>query len=187
LFKKIAAISLLSVLLFNWVGYRLFTAYCEKRAAFRLEASLDKDQYDPGQLILIRVPADALPYSNFSAEFRKTTGTLDIGTAHYRKISKRLYNDSIEFLCIPDGDANRYQSARNEFFKLVNDLAKTKTPGPSGKTGIHKIVWYQQHHFPYLPDVAIRTAPYFPSPRTALAAGHHSISLLPPRPAQPLS
>jgi hypothetical protein len=178
---------LLSVLLFNWVGYRLFTAWCEDRAATRTEANLDNDRYDSSQLILLRVPTNALPYSNASPQFQKTTGTIEIGSARYRKVSKRLYNDSIEILCIPDGDANRLQSAGNDFFKLVNDLQKTKAPGTHGKTAGNKIVWYGSHHFPSLHYLAAHPVVNPPFRQTRLSTGYPRIGLRPPRPAGTLS
>jgi hypothetical protein len=192
LLKRIAAILLLSVLLFNWVGYRLLTAYWEDSAAARLEATLDNDQYDHDQLVLLRVSADGLPYSNTSREFERSDGIIEIGAARYRTVRRRFYNDSIEFLCIPDGAANRLRSAKDDFFSLVNDLQKSghsKFPGPSGKTNpvVNKIVWCNSGHYPDLHYLAVRPvlSPIFM--QTALSAGHPRIGLHPPRPGHPLS
>jgi hypothetical protein len=192
LLKRIAAILLLSVLLFNWIGYRLLTVYWEGRAATRLEASLDNDRYDPAQIILLRVPADALPYSNPSAQFERSVGLIEIGATRYRTVKRRLYNDSIEFLCIPDGAANTLRSAKDDFFRLVNDLQKSghsKFPGPSGKTNplVNKIVWCDAHNFPDLHYFAARPvlSPLFL--RTDLPSGHSRIGLQPPRQDNSLS
>jgi hypothetical protein len=183
---------LLSVLLFNWLGYRLLTAWWEGRAAARLEAGLDTDRYDAAQLILLRVPADALPYSNSSARFERSVGFIEIGATRYRTVKRRLYNDSIEFLCIPDGAANQLRSAKDDFFRLVNDLQRSghsKFPGPSGKTNplVNKIVWCDAHNFPDLPYFAARPvlSPLFL--RADLPAGHTRIGLQPPRQDNPLS
>lgn len=189
--KRIAAILLLSVLLFNWVGYRLLTAYWQERAAARLDATLDKDQYDPSQLILLRVSADALPYSNTSEKFERSNGYIEIGATRYRTVKRRLYNDSIELLCIPDGAANQLKLAKDNFFQLVNDLQKSghsKFPGPSGKTSpVNKIVWCNSSHFPNLYYFAARPilSPMFQ--RTTLSPGHPRIGLQPPKPGNPLS
>ena len=167
---------MLSVLLFNWLGYRLLTAYWEGCAAARLEAGLDNDRYDPAQLILLRVPADALPYSNSSARFERSVGFIEIGATRYRTVKRRLYNDSIEFLCIPDGAANQLRSAKVDFFRLVNDLQRSghsKFPGPSGKTD--------------LPYFAARPVPSPLFLRADLPAGHSRIGLQPPRQDNSLS
>ncbi|HET6254972.1 MAG TPA: hypothetical protein VFE32_12905 [Puia sp.] len=190
--KRIAAILLLSVLLFNWLGYRLLTAFWEDHAATRLQGRLDNDQYDPSQLILLRVSADALPYSNSTEQFQRSDGFIEIGPTRYRTVKRRLYNDSIEFLCIPDGAANRVRTAGNDFFSLVNDLQKpghSKFPGHSGKTGptVNKIIWCDAHHFPVLHYFAARLALFPHLMRTALSPGHSRIGLQPPRQEYPLS
>ena len=190
--KRIAAILLLSVLLFNWVGYRLLTAYWEDRAAVRLDAAIDNDQYDSGQLILLRVSADALPYSNSSGQFQRSDGVIEIGAARYRTVKRRFYNDSIEYLCIPDGAANRLRSVKEDFFRLVNDLQKSghsKFPGPSGKTNsaVNKIFWCNSSHFPDLHYFAVRPVLSPKFLQTALSAGHPRSGLQPPRPGNPLS
>lgn len=186
MFKKVAAILLLSILLFNWVGYRLLTAYWQSLAASALQARLDKDAYDPDQLILLRVSADLLPYSNPSGRFEKAEGTVEIGHCRYRYVSKRLYNDSLEFLCIPDRAANRLNTLKNNFFSLVNDLQKTghgKIPGSSGKTAgdSNKVCYLQDlsmslHYF-----LSAIIPPGLLQP-TELPAGHSYIGPEPPRP-----
>jgi hypothetical protein len=191
LLKRIAAILLLSVLLFNWVGYRLLTAFCEDRANARFEATLDLNQYDPAQLILLRVSADALPYSNASERFEPFDGCLEIGAARYRAVKRRLYNDSIEFLCIPDGTVSQLMLVKDNFFRLVNDLQNSghsKFPGPSGKTSpVNKIVWCNSSHFPDLYYFAARLVLSPTFQRTTLSPGHPRIGLHPPRPVNPLS
>jgi hypothetical protein len=182
---------LLSVLLFNWVGYRLLTAYLEDRANARFEATLDSDCYNPAQLILLRLSADALPYSNASEQFERSQGCIEIGAARYHIVKRRLYNDSIEFLCIPDGASCRFKLVKEDFFRLVNDLQNTghsKFPGPSGKTSpVNKIVWCNSSHFPNLYYFAARPVLSPTFQRTTLSPGHPRIGFQPPRPGNPLS
>jgi hypothetical protein len=192
LLKQIAAILLLSVLLFNWIGYRLLTAYWEERAAARMEATLEADRYDPAQLILVRIPADALPYSNSSAKFQRSDGCIEVGAKRYRIVKRRLYNDSIEFLCLPDRASTLARSSRDNFFLLVNDLQKpghSKFPGGSGKTNppVNKMVWLDTHQFPNLHYFAARQVLPPRSPKLGLPTGHSRIGLLPPRKDNSLS
>jgi hypothetical protein len=84
-------------------------AFWEDRANARFEATLDSNQYDPAQLILLRISADALPYSKASEQFERFDGCIGIGAARYRTVKRRLYNDSVEFLCIPDGSASPFR------------------------------------------------------------------------------
>lgn len=136
LFRKIATILLLSFLFFNWVGYWLFISWIQSHEETLLESRLEDGRYDRSQLILVKISADHLPYGNSSTAFDREGGKVDIGNLHYRYIGKRLYNDSVEFLCLPDREANRFQTVKNNFFSLVNDLQNaghSKLPASSGK------------------------------------------------------
>jgi hypothetical protein len=185
LFRKIATILLLSFLFFNWVGYWLFISWMESHVESQWRQRLDNDQYDPSQLTLVKVSADRLPYSNASKDFERTDGKVDIGSIHYRYVGKRLYNDSVEFLCLPDREANRLQTAKNDFFSLVNDLQNighAKARGAPGKTAcnILKVCYLDNHYLAvnYFPASTIRQVAY----RTAtLPPGYACVRKLPPR------
>ena len=125
LLKKTASISLLALLLFNWVGYSLVSSYFEEKANTRLEASLDNNSFDTSQLLSLKIPANHLAYYNSSAQFERVDGSIEISGIPYKYVAKRLYNDSVEFLCIPNQEVMKVQMARDEFFRLVNDLQHT--------------------------------------------------------------
>jgi hypothetical protein len=190
LFRKIATILLLSFLFFNWVGYWLFISWFESHAETLLESRLEDGRYDRSQLILVKISADHLPYCNASTAFDREGGKVDIGNLHYRYVGKRLYNDSVEFLCLPDREANRFRDAKNNFFSLINDLQNTghsKVPGASGKIASNALkVCFPVPHgltvngFPVLlPRLAVYTG-------TTLPPGHSCICKRPPRPDERL-
>lgn len=132
--KKTAAILLLGILIFNWCGYRLLTAYMENKADRHFIAQLDNNNYDASELISIKVPASHLTYYTNSTQFERIDGQIEIGGIKYNYVKRRLFNDSLELLCIPNHTATQLQSARDEFFKLVNDLQHT---GQSKKSDSH--------------------------------------------------
>jgi hypothetical protein len=144
--KKAAAILLLGILLFNGWGYRLLTSYMESRANSQLEAQLDDDQYDESQLISIMIPATHLSYYNNSFQYEKVHGEIEIRGLRYEYCKRRILNDSIEFLCIPNRAALKMQTARDDFFQLMNDLPQNGL-GTIPSSHIHR-------HFPaddYIP------------------------------------
>jgi hypothetical protein len=120
--KRIASILLLAVLFFNWIGYRFFSAYMENHANTTLEAQLDQNNYDENELISIKVPAEHLAYYNNSKQFDRVDGEIEINGIQYKYVKRRIYNDSLEYLCIPNNTVMKLRSAKDEFFKLVNDL-----------------------------------------------------------------
>jgi hypothetical protein len=132
--KRIAAILLLSLLLFNWVGYEVYTAILQDRADNTMIAKLDENNYTDADLISIKVPAVHLSSYVNSKEFQRVDGTINIEGVQYNYVKRRYNEGFLELLCIPNKTYTRLQTAKNEFFKLVNDL---QHPGQSKKSDQH--------------------------------------------------
>lgn len=113
---------LLAMLLFNWVGYRLLISFIEGKANAQLEAELDENNYEDAQLITISVPLTKISYYNNSTQFERVDGQMEINGVQYKYVKRRFYNDSAELICIPNKAVMRLLSAKNDFFKVVNDL-----------------------------------------------------------------
>ena len=133
--KKVASILLLGILLFNAGGYHLFTNYMESRADNRLEASLDENDYNESELIHIKVAAN-LPYYVNSPEFERVTGEMNLNGVNYKYVKRRMYNDSVELLCIPNMAKTGLENARNDFYRLANDLVSNNSSSKKS-TGNH--------------------------------------------------
>jgi hypothetical protein len=132
--KRIAAILLLSLLVFNWIGYELYTAILQDQADKSMVTSLDQNNYTDSDLISIKVPATHLSSYVNTKEFQRVDGKIEIEGVQYNYVKRRITEDSLELLCIPNKTATQLQTAKNEFFKLVNDL---QHPGQSKKTDQH--------------------------------------------------
>jgi hypothetical protein len=132
--KRIAAILLLGLLLFNWVGYQLYTTILQDRADKTLIADLDENNYSDADLISIKVPAVHLSSYVNSKEFQRVDGKIDIEGVQYNYVKLRYIDGNLELLCIPNKTSTHIQTARDNFFKLVNDL---QHPGQSKKTEQH--------------------------------------------------
>jgi hypothetical protein len=120
------SILLLGLFLFNCFGYKLLISYFENKADQQLEQQLDDNNYDESQLISIKVPVTYLPYYNNSKTFERIDGQIEIHGTPYKYVKRRIYNDSLELLCIPNATAMKLQTTRNEIFKFVNDLQTGK-------------------------------------------------------------
>jgi hypothetical protein len=110
------------MLLFNWCGYQLLHTYLEKRAYRQFQLRLDENNYAESELISIKVAADHLSYYNPSGEFESTDGQIEISGLQYNYVKRRLCNDSVEMLCIPNKQVTQLKKITHDFFKLVNDL-----------------------------------------------------------------
>ncbi|MBZ5857954.1 hypothetical protein [Flavihumibacter profundi] len=127
--RKLVAIIIVGLLLFNWGGYRFVFTYLEDSASKHLNTRLDDHHYDEEALITIKLPVENLPYYTNSPIFERVKGEVTIGGMKYQYVERRIFNDSLEMRCIPNAQATHLNNARDEFFKLVNDLQHTSSSG----------------------------------------------------------
>jgi len=97
-------------------------ACMQSSATATLQSRLDNNQYDRTSLLSIKLPVRHLAYSKTSPSFERTDGQLSINGTKYRYVLRRLWKDSLEFLCIQDTAAIKFQGVSDEFFKTVNGL-----------------------------------------------------------------
>ena len=131
--KRIASILLLAIFLFNWVGYRLLSDYLQHRADAALESRLDQDNYDESQLVEMRIPLN-MPYLNNQSEFERFDGEAEVNGVLYKYVKRKIDNGQLVILCLPNQAKTKLLSARDDFFKLVNDLQQTSQNKKSGNT-----------------------------------------------------
>ena len=136
-----------ALLCFNWYGYRILTAYLQYQASLELEVRLDNNDYDNAQLIELRIPLN-LPYHNDWNYYERYDGEIEFRGIHYKYVKRTIEKGELVLLCLPDKTTQRLQSAKDAFFKLVNDLQQEKngkTPNP-GKSAVQKNFFsdYQQ-------------------------------------------
>jgi len=97
-------------------------------------ATLDQNNYTDADLISIKVPGTHLSSYVNSKEFQRVDGKIEINGVQYNYVKRRFSEDSLELMCIRNKTATSIQTAKNEFFKLVNDL---QHPGQSKKSDQH--------------------------------------------------
>jgi hypothetical protein len=121
------------MLLFNWVGYRLLSHYLEGEANAKLEARLDNNDYSEADLIEIKVPL-SLPYNTDWKDFERVDGEIEIDGIHYKFVKRKIVDGELVLLCLPNETKMHLQSARDDFFRLVNDLQHNNS-GDDGNKG----------------------------------------------------
>ena len=119
--KKIAAILLIIILFFNWYGFKIISAYLQKDADYRLEARLDKNDYDESQLMEIRIALN-MPYQNSQSEFERHYGEIELDGKYYTYVKRKIENGYLILQCIPNNSKQELQSASNEFLKITYGL-----------------------------------------------------------------
>ena len=136
--KKLAAILLLLLFLFNLVGYRLWFNYAQQQSDIQLESSLDKHQYNDADLIAIKVPL-SMPYQTVQSNYERVDGEIKLDGKIYKYVKRRIVNGELELLCLPDQNKMRLQDAKNDYFKTTSDIASnTGKKSDNTKTSIFK-------------------------------------------------
>lgn len=137
--KKLTAIFLLLIFLFNLGGYRLWLNYEQQQSDKRLVASLDKNEYDEADLISIKVPI-SLPYRTDWKEFERIDGEINLNGKIYKYVKRKVQNGELILLCIPDHNKMQLQTAKDDFFKFANDLMQNNSSKKSdnSKTAVFK-------------------------------------------------
>ena len=129
--KKIASIVLLGLLLFNWCGYRWVLNVVQQNADTKLEARLDRNEYDESQLIEIKVAVN-LPYQTDWADFERFDGEIEVNGIHYKYVKRKIQGGQLVLKCIPNQARQRLESAKEDLFKITNDLQQDNAAKKSG-------------------------------------------------------
>lgn len=157
---------MLALFAFNWYGYRLFMNLLEQKASTSLQQQLDQNQYDDKNLVEVKIPVN-MPYLTNWNSFEKYEGETEINGVHYKFVKRKLVNDTLVLLCIPNETKNELRTAQSDYFKMVNDLQSQNKKSNSGKDHTVKVPFtdyllkdyhiatipgdlYLQHHAFYL-------------------------------------
>lgn len=146
--KKLSAILLIAIFLFNLFGYRLLFNYAQQQSDIKLEASLDKNDFNEAELITLKVPL-SLPYLTNQQNFERVDGEITVDGKIYKYVKRKITDGNLVLLCLPDHNKMRIESAKDEFFKYANDLVQnnnSKKPGNS-KSGVFKNVLTDYDHY----------------------------------------
>lgn len=146
--KKIAAIFLMLILLFNAGGYRLAFSILQEKASTRLESHLDNYSYDESQLVEIRVAMN-MPYQERFTEFERHYGEIEIDGKAYTYVKRKIEGDIVIFKCIANESKEQLKSLQDEWAKANSDAGMNK-PAPKQTHSFAKIFapeFEQEHKF----------------------------------------
>ncbi len=129
--KKLSAILLLALFLFNIAGYRIWFGYAQQQADMQITESIDKDEYNEADLITIKIPIN-LPYQTDWKNFERVDGEVNIEGKIYKYVKRKVLHGEVVLLCLPDENKTRLTTAKDEFFKYANDLMQHNSSKKSG-------------------------------------------------------
>jgi hypothetical protein len=103
----------------------------------KLEARLDNHSYDESQLIELKI-AIHLPYQTSWTSYQRYDGEITIDGVMYKYVKRKLANDTLYLMCIPNSAKMRLEVAKNNFFKISNDLANDTHSKKSDSKSVFK-------------------------------------------------
>ena len=92
-----------------------------------IEQKADAHQYSDDELISIKTTLN-LPYYQSSPQFERAYGSININGQDYEYVKRRVYNDTLELLCLPNHTKTKLQS-------FTNHLAQSATDGQASAPG----------------------------------------------------
>jgi hypothetical protein len=126
MFRQIATILLLSLFVFNIIGYRLIVTLSMAKADTALQLSLDNKTYNPADLFIVKIPIN-LPYQNNWTSFERVDGEVNIEGETYRFVQRKVENDTMYLQCIRHAEKTNIQQKANDFFGKTTDIANNNS------------------------------------------------------------
>jgi hypothetical protein len=163
-----ATILLLTIHMFNIGGYRFLFDELESRASYQLMEQLDNKEYNDDDLLEMKVPLP-MPYQTSWSSFERFDGEIEINGTHYNYVKRKVVNDTLILMCIPNQGKMKLNSAKEQFFSLVNDISrKGDQKSPSPKSSVIKSITTDYQVSETMVALIAPTAPgkvYFNSPQ----------------------
>jgi hypothetical protein len=124
----------MTLLLFNWVGYRLVINYLQQRADHQLEARIDINNYDDAQLMEIRVALN-MPYQAVNTSFERLYGEIEIGGKSFTYVKRKVEDGYLVLKCLPNHTKDVLKNNGNTYFSSTNGTGQEngKAAVPFGK------------------------------------------------------
>ncbi len=119
---------MLTLFLFNLIGYNLLFSYLQLRSSTQLEAYLDKGDYNDQDLVTIRVPFN-VPYQAQVSTYERVSGEIELNDLTYKYVKRKFEKGQLVLLCIPDRNKTVLRTAKSEYASNLADM-----PGSRNKT-----------------------------------------------------
>lgn len=139
--KKLAAILLITLFLFNLFGYRILFYYAQQKSDSKLEDNFDKNIYNEDELIAISIPL-SIPYQQNSDGFERCDGEITLNGQIFKYVKRKYCNGILTILCLPDHYKMRLEIEKNDLSQFGNGLVQNKSSesGSSKTISIKNII-----------------------------------------------
>jgi hypothetical protein len=135
--KKTIAIVLLIIHVFNLAGYHALFAFLQQKASTQIIEQLDNGAYQTADLVEVKIPYP-LPYAANWPDYQRFDGEVDINGMHYNYVKRKMSNDTLYLLCIPNREKTKLAAAKNDYFNAVNEVTNPSQEKKSPSNSLQK-------------------------------------------------
>ncbi len=129
--KKAVSIFLVSLLLFNALGFYGLLQGLQYKNTLELVKRLDNQQYSKNETITLKIPF-TVPYQLNSNGYERVDGQIRYEGEFYRLVEQKLSRDTLYIVCIKDQASNRIMQALEDYVKTFTDQpSQAKNTGKS--------------------------------------------------------
>ncbi len=179
--KRLASISLLLILAFNFCGYRLVIGYLKDATTDAVEKKADAKDYTDNELLSIKTTLH-LPYYTSANEFERAYGSVTVNGQEYEYVKRRVHNDTLELLCLPNAAKTKLKAAGNDLAKASSDgSANAPTKKSSTTIRLNFPDFYQTLSINLLLVSAAANSKHFLSNDASALIGYTSLQERPPQ------
>ena len=161
--KKTAAILFGSILLFNLYGYKLLLKWRHNAEEVVLQNQIINNNFNENDLISIKVATVLPPYISASENYEWKDGEVVLNNTIYKYVKRKIFKDSIEFLCLPHPGKMNVESAREQFLQLCFDFQNAKDKNNNHQQSLVKPFTFEAITIKslFIPDYKWRLAPFY--------------------------
>ena len=144
--KKIVSISFLLILVFSSFGYKLVLVILKKEATSRLEHRIEAGNYDPSELIEVKIPLNLSYYVSWQDYHLDEGGEVMIEGSVFQYLKRRVLNDTLFLTCIFHTEKMRLEEAETAYEGRLYDFQSGKDKSSSNSFPAVKLMLSEYLH-----------------------------------------
>ena len=123
--RKLFAIAMLTVYLFNLAGYNFLFHYYINQSDQTISRQADLGDYSDAALIEIKIKLN-LPYLTDWSGYQRYDGETEINGVHYNCVKRKVSQDTLYLLCLPNEVKTQLYHTKADYAVTANDLPAEK-------------------------------------------------------------
>ena len=149
--KKLSAILILTVHLFNLAGYSFLFQYFIKQSDKQIVQQLDNNQYSDKDLVEVKVPLN-VPYITNWKDYERYDGEIEWNGIHYNYVKRKVSNDTLYLMCIQNEKKTQLYEEKNNFQRMLTDIPSKKNNDTNVKKACVCAEYNLPNHYSFAVD-----------------------------------